>query len=71
MEPHEIENSLSEANEAKKVKGAGAVILGAAMIAIGEILEPEKTSVNITEASDDHEPDLPLDLDFGELPPLD
>jgi len=71
MESHEIENSLSETNEAKKVKGAGAVILGAAMIAIGEILEPEKTSVNITEASDDHVPDLPLDLDFGELPPLD
>ena len=30
----------------KKPKGAGAVVLGAAMIAMGEILEPEKTKAN-------------------------
>ena len=54
----------------KKPKGAGAVVLGAAMIAIGEILEPEKTTVEIVQTNDDPEPDFPFDLDFGDLPPL-
>ncbi|MAV20213.1 MAG: hypothetical protein CL417_01570 [Acidimicrobiaceae bacterium] len=56
--------------EKKKPKGTGAVVLGAAMIAIGEILEPEKTTVEIVQTNDDPEPDLPFDLDFGDLPPL-
>ena len=65
------ENESSESNASRKPKGAGVVILGAAMMAVGEILEPDKTSVEISEASDDHEPDPPLGLNFGELPPLD
>ena len=65
------ENDPSKPNASKKTKGSGAVILGAAMIAVGEILEPDKTSVEISEASDDHEPDPPLGLNFGDLPPLD
>ena len=56
--------------EKKKPKGTGPVVLGAAMIAIGEILEPEKTTVEIVQTNDDPEPDLPFDLDFGDLPPL-
>ncbi len=64
------EQILSDLDEAK-VKGSGAVILGAAMLAVGEIIEPEKTSVEITEVSDDHVPDKGLDLNFGDLPPLD
>ena len=71
MELDTTENDPSEPNASKKTKGPGAVILGAAMIAVGEILEPDKTSVEITEASDDHEPDPPLGLNFGDLPPLD
>ena len=63
------EQILSDLDEAK-VKGSGAVILGAAMLAVGEIIEPEKTSVEITEVSDDHVPDKGLDLKFGDLPPL-
>ncbi|MEC7924415.1 MAG: hypothetical protein VYB80_04270 [Actinomycetota bacterium] len=54
----------------KKPKGTGAVVLGAAMIAMGEILEPEKTTVEIVQTNDDPEPDMPFDLDFGDLPPL-
>ena len=52
--------------------GSGAVILGAAMIAVGEIIEPDKTNVEIAEVSDEHEPDpeQELKLDFGDLPPL-
>tara|TARA_B110000014_G_C19665099_1_gene349471 strand:- start:238 stop:471 length:234 start_codon:yes stop_codon:yes gene_type:complete len=54
----------------KKPKGTGAVVLGAAMIAMGEILEPEKTTIEIVQTNDDPEPNLPFDLDFGDLPPL-
>ena len=66
------ESGLDEAQETekKKPKGPGAVVLGAAMIAVGEILEPEKTTVEIVQTNDDPEPDLPFDLDFGDLPPL-
>lgn len=66
------ESVLGETQEAerKKPKGQGAVVLGAAMIAVGEILEPEKTAVEIVQTNDDPEPDLPFDLDFGDLPPL-
>lgn len=54
----------------KKPKGTGAVVLGAAMIAMGEILEPEKTTVEIVQTDDDPEPNMPFDLNFGDLPPL-
>ena len=66
------ESGLGETQEIekKKPKGPGAVVLGAAMIAVGEILEPEKTTVEIVQTNDDPEPDLPFDLDFGDLPPL-
>jgi hypothetical protein len=47
-------------------------VLGAAMIAVGEILEPEKTSVEIAQPADDTGPDDVMGLvDFGGLPPLD
>ena len=49
--------------------GQGSV-LGAAMLAVGDILEPEKTKVEIQQENDDPEPDLPFTLDFGDLPPL-
>ncbi len=67
--PDPIPVELRE-TDPKKPKGTGAVVLGAAMIAIGEILEPEKTTVEIVQTNDDPEPDLPFDLDFGDLPPL-
>ncbi len=66
----ESDFDTTQAVEKKKSKGTGAVVLGAAMIAIGEILEPEKTTVEIVQTNDDPEPDLPFDLDFGDLPPL-
>ena len=49
--------------------GQGSV-LGAAMLAVGEILEPDKIRVEIQQENDDPEPDLPFTLDFGDLPPL-
>lgn len=46
-------------------------VLAAAMIAVGEILEPDKVRVEITqEAPSDRGDDEPFTLDFGTLPPL-
>ena len=50
---------------------AGGSALGAAMVAIGEILEPEKVRVEIQQEDDEPLDDLPCTLDFGDLPPLD
>ncbi|WP_419918332.1 hypothetical protein [Candidatus Poriferisocius sp.] len=44
--------------------------LGAAMVALGEILEPEKIRVEIQQEDDEPDPDLPFTIDFGDLPPL-
>ncbi|MXW41682.1 MAG: hypothetical protein F4Z91_01055 [Acidimicrobiia bacterium] len=55
----------------RKVTGsAGGSALGAAMVALGEILEPEKTRVELQQEDDEPEPDLGFTMDFGDLPPL-
>ena len=46
------------------------VALGAAMVAVGEILEPDKTTVVIEQTADTPRRDE-LDLRFGDLPSLD
>lgn len=54
-----------------KAGGAATVALGAAMVAVGEILEPDKTTVEIEQTDGErHEPDG-LDMTFGPLPDLD
>ncbi len=72
METDDLQAGSPEEDGDRKPKGSGMVILGAAMIAVGEIIEPDKTNVEIAEVSDEHEPDpeQELKLDFGELPPL-
>lgn len=56
----------------KRSKGGGsATVLGAAMIAVGEIIEPEKTNVEIVQTDDEPLDEPPFNLDFGSLPPLD
>jgi len=50
--------------------GSMTVALGAAMIAVGEILEPDKTAVEIEQTSNDPLPDG-FDLTFDGLPELD
>ena len=54
----------------KAAGSAGGSAIGAAMVALGEILEPEKTRVEIQQEDDEPEPDLPFTIDFGDLPPL-
>ncbi|MEM7142289.1 MAG: hypothetical protein AAF548_14800 [Actinomycetota bacterium] len=53
-----------------KSGGTATVALGAAMVAVGEILEPEKTTVEIEQTNSDPHDDG-LDLSFGDLPSLD
>jgi hypothetical protein len=38
------------------------------MLAVGEIIEPSNTHVEIV--AEAPAPNLPLDIDFGDLPPL-
>ncbi len=67
-EPETVQSQLTPP---RRVKGGSASIaLGAAMIAVGEIIEPSKSGVEIEQTSDDpHDPD-DLDLSFGKLPDL-
>ena len=72
--PPEDDEEAEPANvrDPKKPKGGGgATILGAAMLAVGDIFEPEKTDVEIVQTNDDPIDDLPFNIDFGDLPPLD
>ncbi len=49
-------------------------VLGAAMIAVGEIIEPDKTRVDIeiqAEKPSGEPYDLPFSVGFGDLPDLD
>ncbi len=55
----------------RKGRSGAVTVLGAAMLAVGDILEPEKTTVEIVQTDDDPDPDLPFTLNFGSLPPLD
>ena len=71
MAESEIGKSVGDDPIDSRPKGSGAVILGAAMLAMGEIIEPDKTSVEIAEVADEHVPEKGIDLNFGELPPID
>ena len=56
----------------RAVKGTGAIhVLSLAMLAVGEILEPEKAKVELVDPGDDEPGDEPFKLDFGNLPSLD
>jgi len=55
----------------RAVKGGGAItVLSAAMLAVGEIFEPEKANVELVQPADTSG-ETGFDLSFGELPPLD
>jgi hypothetical protein len=52
-------------------RGGASPALAAAMLAVGEIIEPEKTRAEIVQTDDRPEDDGDgLDLDFGDLPPV-
>jgi hypothetical protein len=56
----------------RAVKGSGAVhVLSLAMLAVGEILEPEKAKVEMVHPGNGEPSHEPFKLDFGDLPSLD
>ena len=59
MAESEIGKSVEDDPIDSRPKGSGAVI------------EPDKTSVEIAEVADEYVPEKGIDLDFGELPPID
>ncbi|MEM9200463.1 MAG: hypothetical protein AAGC53_02335 [Actinomycetota bacterium] len=61
---------LPAATRITKSSSGAVTVLGAAMIAVGEILEPEKASVEMEQPADDLDDDSGLDLSFGDLPPI-
>jgi hypothetical protein len=61
---------LPAASRITKSSSGAVTMLSAAMIAVGEILEPEKASVEIEQPSDSTDDDAGLDLSFGDLPPI-
>ena len=62
---------LPAATRIAKSSGGRASVLGAAMIAVGEVLEPHKTDVEMEQPADAADDDSGLDLSFGDLPPID
>ena len=62
---------LPAATRITKKSGGAATVLGAAMIAVGEILEPQNTNVELEQPADSLDDDSELDLTFGDLPPID
>ncbi|KAA0233925.1 MAG: hypothetical protein JJLCMIEE_01084 [Acidimicrobiales bacterium] len=55
---------------APRRRATGGDILAAAMLAVGEIIEPDKTQVQVVMPSDAPGEDDGFDLDFGDLDPL-
>ncbi len=62
---------MTEPAPRRRPPARGVPILAAAMLAVGEVLEPERTEVEL-EVADLGEglADLPIAIDFGHLPDL-
>ena len=67
----ELTADEQERLDARRKKSGASQALGAAMIAVGDIIDPSKSHMAVVaEVGDDREDDLPFGLDFGKLPPL-
>ena len=61
---------LPAATRITKSSSGAVTVLSAAMMAVGEILEPEKANVEMEQPADSLDDDSGLDLSFGDLPPI-
>ena len=68
-EPEFRDTPLPAATRITKSSSGAVTVLGAAMIAVGEIPEPEKANVEMEQPADELD-DAGLDLSFGDLPPI-
>jgi len=55
----------------RHVPGSSATVLAGMMLAVGEIIEPEKTHVELAVENSKLVDEESFELDFGALPPLD
>lgn len=70
-ESREADNPEPDAPRPAKRPTAGGSVMAAAMLGLGEVIEPNKTRVEIEQIAEDDEPDdLPFEVDFGDLPGL-
>ena len=76
-DPHDVEpeetlpdGPLPATTRITKRGGSGVTVLSAAMLAVGEILEPEKANVEMEQPADSLD-DGDFELSFGDLPPID
>jgi hypothetical protein len=67
--PSDHTGSDDEAQRTRPASRARGSVVGAAMLGLGQVIEPEKTKVVIEQASDDPFRDTDLDLDFDRVPP--
>ena len=67
----DVDSAAPQPEEAPRQRaGSGSAMLAAAMLAIGEIVEPHKIDVHIEAEASEDGADEPWTLDFGDLPPL-
>jgi hypothetical protein len=67
--PHDgIERDASPAATRSRVRGS---LVAAAMLGLGQVIEPEKTKVVIEQTNDDPFGDADLELSFDRLPSVD
>ena len=64
------EEAAAQMQRKKRAGGVRGGVVGAAMLAVGEIIEPHKAEVSIEQQADVDTDDPLAGLDFGSLPPL-
>ena len=64
------EQAAAQMERKKRAGGVRGGVIGAAMLAVGEIIEPHKAEVTIEQQADVDSDDPLAGLDFGSLPPL-
>ena len=70
-DPSFRDGPLPASTRLTKSSSGAVTVLSAAMLAVGEILEPEKTTVEMEQPADTTDDDSGLELSFGDLPPID
>jgi hypothetical protein len=60
----------AEPRPPRKPQSKAGAALGAAMLGLAEVLQPEKTKIVVEQQNDDPLDDDDVELKFGDLPPL-
>jgi len=71
LDDEPTEEEFATPTPKRRTTGSAVPVLAGMMLAVGEIIEPEKTHVELTVENSKPVDEDPLELDFGALPPLD